>query len=65
MLVAVFRYKALFINLHISPYCKIAYLTAIFFVQIKASECKIKLGNKYFWIQHIKIMLKRLITNFC
>ena len=34
-------------------------------MQIKALKYKIKLGYKYFWIWHIKIMIERLVTNFC
>ena len=25
---------------------------------------KIKVGNKHFWIQHVKVVPKRLVTNF-
>ena len=33
-------------------------------MQVIASICKIVLGNKHFRIQHIKIVLKRPVTNF-
>ena len=33
-------------------------------MQIMALICKIKLGDKHFRIQHIKIVLRRLVTSF-